>query len=251
MRLIDAQYLETPFYGSRRMTHWLCSRGFDVNRKRVQRLMRQMGVEAIYPSRRTTIRDEKHKIYPYLLRNVVIERVDQVWSADITYVPMRYGFMYLIAVLDWHSRYVVSWRLSNTLDGDFCVTALQEALSRTRPEIFNTDQGAQFTARSFVGELEGAGVAISMDGRGRALDNVFVERLWRTVKYEDIYLRGYETVGELELGLERYFDFYRYRRPHMALNNLTPWDVYAGKTTDGRQRNKSKNFCSKQKGKSN
>jgi putative transposase len=251
MRLLDGQYLETPFYGSRRMTLWLCSRGFEVNRKRVQRLMRLMGLEAIYPHRQTSMPDKQHKIYPYLLRNVLIERVDQVWSADITYVPMRRGFMYLIAVLDWHSRYVISWQLSNTLDGDFCVSALQEALNLNRPEVFNTDQGAQFTARAFVEVLEGAEIAISMDGRGRCLDNVFIERLWRTLKYEDIYLRGYETVRELELGLERYFDFYRYRRPHMALNNLTPWDVYSAKTTDGRRHSKSKSFCSKQNGKSN
>jgi putative transposase len=239
MRLLDGQYLETPFYGSRRMAHWLCSQGFEVNRKRVQRLMRLMGVEAIYPHRRTSVPNETHKIYPYLLRNVLIERVDQVWSADITYVPLRHGFMYLIAVLDWHSRYVISWQLSNTLDGDFCVSALQEALSQKRPEVFNTDQGAQFTARAFIEVLEGAGIAISMDGRGRALDNVFIERLWRTLKYEDIYLRGYETVRELELGLERYFEFYRYRRPHMALNNLTPWDVYSAKTTVGGRHSKS------------
>ena len=251
MRLLDGQYLETPFYGSRRMTHWLCSRGFEVNRKRVQRLMRLMGLEAIYPHRRTSVPDEKHKIYPYLLRNVLIDRVDQVWSADITYVPLHHGFMYLIAVLDWHSRYVISWRISNTLDGDFCVSALQEALTLNRPEIFNTDQGAQFTARAFTEVLEGARIAISMDGRGRALDNVFIERLWRTLKYEDIYLRGYETVRELELGLERYFDFYRYRRPHMALNNLTPWDVYSAKTTDGGRNSKLKSFCSKQNAKSN
>jgi putative transposase len=227
MRLLDAQYLETPFYGSRRMTHWLCSRGFEVNRKRVQRLMQLMGVEAIYPRCRTSLRNEEHKIYPYLLRNVAIERPDQVWSADITYVPLRYGYMYLVAVLDWYSRYVVSWRLSNTLTSDFCVSALEEALSGSRPQIFNTDQGAQFTARAFTQVLEQAGIAISMDGRGRALDNVFIERLWRTVKYEDIYLRGYETVNELERGLTQYFDFYRLRRPHMSLQYRTPWDAYS------------------------
>lgn len=232
MRLLDGQYLETPFYGSRRMTHWLCSRGFDVNRKRVQRLMRLMGLEAIYPRRRTSVPNAEHRIYPYLLRNLVIGRPNQVWSADITYVPLRYGFMYLVAVLDWHSRYVVSWKLSNTLDGDFCVSALQQALGTGRPEIFNTDQGAQFTARAFTRTLEDAGIAISMDGRGRALDNVFIERLWRTVKHEDIYLRGYETVPDLEAGLTQYFDFYRYRRPHMSLDYLTPWDVYTA--GDGR-----------------
>lgn len=226
MRLLDGQYLETPFYGSRRMAHWLESRGFDVNRKRVQRLMRLMGLEAIYPRPRTSSPNVEHKIYPYLLRNLVIGRPNQVWSADITYVPLRQGFMYLVVVLDWHSRYVVSWQLSNTLESDFCVSALEEALLTGQPEIFNTDQGAQFTARAFTRKLEDAGIAISMDGRGRALDNVFVERLWRTVKYEDIYVRGYETVPELKAGLARYFDFYRYRRPHMSLGYLTPWAAY-------------------------
>lgn len=252
MRLLDGQYMETPFYGSRQMTHWLCSRGFEVNRKRIQRLMRVMGLEAIYQRPRTSVPNAEHKIYPYLLRNMVIDRPDQVWSTDITYIPLRHGFMYLVAVLDWHSRYVVSWQLSNTLDGDFCVSALQEALSQGRPEIFNTDQGAQFTARAFTQVLEDAGIAISMDGRGRALDNVFIERLWRTVKYEDIYLRGYETVPELEAGLARYFDFYRYRRPHMALDYLTPWDVYSGTNTSKRRIGKgTKSFRAKQIGKTN
>jgi putative transposase len=227
--------MDTPFYGSRRMAHWLCSRGFDVNRKRVQRLMRLMGLEAIYPRPSTSTPNVEHKIYPYLLRNVVTGRPNQVWSADITYLPLRYGFMYLVAVLDWHSRYVVSWQLSNTLDGDFCVSALQEALTTGRPEIFNTDQGAQFTARAFTRTLEDAGIAISMDGRGRALDNVFIERLWWSVKYEDIYLRGYETVPELEAGLKRYFDFHRYRRPHMSLENLTPWEVHSAGGTRPRE----------------
>jgi len=236
MRLLDRQYLDTPFFGSRRMTLWLRSRGFTLNRKRVQRLMQVMGLEAIYPRCRTSVPNLEHKIYPYLLRELVVGRPNQVWSADITYIPLRHGFMYLVAVLDWHSRYVVSWRLSNTLDSDFCVSALQEALTHSHPEIFNTDQGAQFTARAFTSVLADAGIAISMDGRGRALDNVFVERLWRTVKYEDIYIRGYETVLELESGLERYFDFYRHRRPHMALENLTPWDVYTAGTNASRKK---------------
>jgi putative transposase len=183
MRLIDEQYTACPFYGSRRMTAWLTQQGEPVNRKRVQRLMRLMGLEAIYPKPRLSAAGRGHRIYPYLLRGVRIERPDQVWSADITYVPMASGFMYLAATIDWFSRYVVAWRLSNTLDGSFCTEMLDEALSRGHPAVFNTDQGVQFTAEAFTGRLESAGVAVSMDGRGRALDNVFVERLWRTVKY--------------------------------------------------------------------
>jgi len=182
MRLIDEQYLKTPFYGSRGMTQWLRRTGYRVNRKRVRRLMQTMGLEAIYPRRRTSEPCSEQRVYPYLLRNLAIERPDQVWSADITYVPLQRGFMYLVAVLDWHSRYVLSWELSNTLDGGFCIAALEAALTDRQPEIFNTDQGAQFTSQAFTGLLEGAGIAISRDGRGRALDNVFIERLWRTVK---------------------------------------------------------------------
>ena len=227
MRLIDEQYLHTPFYGSRGMTQWLIRQGHDVNRKRVRRLMRVMGLEAIYPRPRTSVPCPEHRIYPYLLRNLAIERPNQVWSADITYVPLRRGFMYLVAVLDWHSRYVLSWELSNTLDSGFCVAALEAALARQQPEIFNTDQGAQFTSRAFTERLEAARIAISMDGRGRALDNVFIERLWRTVKYENIYLHGYETAVELERGLASYFEFYCYERLHMALGYRTPWEAYA------------------------
>jgi len=227
MRLIDEQYLHTPFAGSRGLKQWLKRQGYAVNRKRVQRLMRVMGLEAIYPRPRTSDPGPEHRIYPYLLRNLAIERVDQVWSTDITYVPLRGGFMYLVAVLDWHSRYVLSWELSNTLDSAFCVSALEAALRRGQPEIFNTDQGSQFTSQAFTGVLAAAGIAISMDGRGRALDNVFIERLWRTVKYENIYLRGYETAAELELGLTAYFDFYCYQRLHMALDYQTPWEVYS------------------------
>jgi putative transposase len=227
MRLIDEQYLHTPFSGSRGMTQWLIRQGCDVNRKRVQRLMRVMGLQAIYPGKRTSVPSPHHRIYPYLLRNLRIERPDQVWSADITYVPLRRGFMYLVAVLDWHSRYVLSWELSNTLDSGFCVAALAAALESQRPEIFNTDQGAQFTSQAFTGLLEAAEVAISMDGRGRALDNVFIERLWRSVKYENIYLHAYETAAELARGLTSYFDFYRYERLHMALDYQTPWEVYS------------------------
>ena len=228
MRLIDELYTDCPFYGSRKITEALTRRGEEVNRKRVQRLMRQMGLEAIYPKPRLSAAGRGHKIYPYLLRGVKIERPDQVWSADITYVPLPSGFMYLAAVIDWYSRYVLSWRLSNTLDGAFCLEMLEEALKGGRPEVFNTDQGVQFTAEAFTGRLLSAGVAVSMDGRGRALDNVFVERLWRTVKYEDIYIRGYEMVAELLRGLTRYFAFYNQERLHQSLGYETPAEVYRG-----------------------
>jgi putative transposase len=208
MRRIDEQYTACPFYGSRRMAAWLVQQGERVNRKRVQRLMRLMGLEATYPKPRTSAAGRGHRVYPYLLRAVPIERPDQVWSADITYVPMAAGFMYLAATIDWYSRYVIAWRLSNTLDGAFCLDMLEEALARGRPGVFNTDQGVQFTAEAWTGRLEGAGVQVSMDGRGRCLDNVFVERLWRSVKYEDIYLRCYEAVPGLHGGLRRYFGFY-------------------------------------------
>lgn len=226
MRLIDEQYTACPFYGSRRMTEWLIRRGEEVNRKRVQRLMRLMGLEAIYPKPRLSTAGQGHKIYPHLLRGVAIERADQVWSTDITYVPMATGFMYLAAVIDWYSRYVIAWRLSNTLDGSFCLEMLDEALRSGKPEVFNTDQGVQFTAAAFTGRLEAAGVAVSMDGRGRALDNVFVERLWRRVKYEDIYIRCYEAVPELDRGLGRYFGFYNNERLHQSLGYRTPAAVY-------------------------
>jgi putative transposase len=222
MRRIDEQYLETPFYGSRRMAVEL-----GVNRKRIQRLMRIMGLEAIYPKPRLSQHDPGHRIYPYLLRNVKVVRPDQVWSSDITYVPMAQGWMYLTVVMDWYSRYVLSWRLSNTLDGLFCLEALEEALAQGRtPEIFNTDQGVQYTAIAFTSCLEAAGVAISMDGRNRWMDNAFVERLWRTVKYEDIYLHDYETPRDLERGLRWYFAFYNGRRIHSALGNRAPIALY-------------------------
>jgi putative transposase len=226
MRLIDELYLSTPFYGSRRIVKELKRQGHVLNRKRVQRLMRLMGLQAIYPRKRTTIPGAGHKIYPYLLRGVKIDRMNQVWSTDITYVPMRQGFMYLVAVMDWCSRYVLSWRLSNSLDGDFCLEALDEALSLGRPEVFNTDQGSQFTSMAFTGRLASTGVAISMDGRGRALDNVFIERLWRTMKYENIYLKEYATVDELIKGLTWYINFYNRRRLHQSLDYKTPWEVY-------------------------
>jgi putative transposase len=226
MRLIDEQYTACPFYGSRRITAWLARQGHGVNRKRVQRLLRLMGLEAIYPKPKLSAPGPGHNVYPYLLRGVPIERVGQVWSADITYLPLASGFMYLAATIDWFSRYVLAWRLSNTLDGSFCRVMLEEALGRGRPEVFNTDQGAQFTARAWVERVEAAGVSVSMDGRGRCLDNVFVERLWRSVKYEDVYLRGYGSVPELERGLRAYFTFYNEARLHRSLGYRTPAEVY-------------------------
>ena len=226
MALIDRQYTARPFYGSRRMTAWLRSQGHEVNRKRVQRLLGVMGLEAIHPRPRRRGDGQPHRVFPYLLRGVTVERADQVWSADITYLPLSGGFMYLAATIDWFSRYVVAWWLSNTLDGAFCQDMLEEALGRGKPEVFNTDQGVQFTAGAWTGRLERAGVAVSMDGRGRCLDNVFVERLWRSVKYEDVYLKGYERVPELEGGLRAYFGFYNTERPHQSLDYRTPAEVY-------------------------
>ena len=226
MRLNDEQYLRRPFFGSRKMTLWLGQQGYEVNRKRVQRLMRLMGIEAIYRKPRTTIRNVENKVYPYLLRNVEITHPDQVWSTDITYIPLRRGFMYLVAIMDWFSRHIVSWRLSNSLDTSFCLDALEESLSPTKPEIFNSDQGVQFTSMAFTSVLESHDIAISMDGRGRALDNVFIERLWRTIKYEDIYLKDYEDVDELYEGLTSYLAFYDRERPHQALDYRTPNEVY-------------------------
>ena len=224
MRLIDEEYTKHPFYGSRKMTKWLVEQGHEVNRKRVQRLLRVMGLEAIYPKPKLSA-GGNHKVYPYLLRDVPIKRVNQVWSTDITYIPMPSGFMYL-ATIDWFSRYVIAWRLSNTLDGSFCQEMLEEALGWGKPEVFNTDQGVQFTAAAWTNRLEMAGVSVSMDGRGRCLDNVFVERLWRSVKYEDVYLRGYESVPELVRGLSAYFTFYNGERIHQSLDYKTPAVVY-------------------------
>jgi putative transposase len=226
MRLIDEQYLRTPFYGSRKMTAHLHRQGYAVNRKRIQRLMRLMGLEAIYPKPQTTTRSPEHKVYPYLLRNLRVVEPNHVWCADITYLPLPTGFVYLVAIMDWYSRYVLALQLSNTLDSHFCLEALQRSLTRTKPLIFNTDQGVQFTTHSFTACLEGAGVAISMDGRGRALDNIFIERLWRSLKYEDIYLHEYATVMALEVGLQRYFTLYNYERPHQSLRNRTPAEWY-------------------------
>lgn len=229
MRLLDEQYMRTPFWGSRNMTWWLNEKGHDVNRKRVQRLMRLMGIEAIYPKPRTSEAAKEHKKYPYLLRGVEIVRPNQVWSTDITYLPMPKGFMYLVAIIDWYSRYVLSWRLSNTLDGEFCLDALEAALQIAVPDIFNTDQGAQFTCRDFTGRLEKAGIQISMDGRGRCLDNIFIERLWRSLKYEEIYIWNHETVPTLENGVGKYFQFYNTERPHQSLENQRPKSVYEDK----------------------
>jgi len=235
MRLLDEEYTAHPFLGSRRLTRWLREdQGEQVNRKRVQRLLRVMGLEAIYPKPRLSAPGQGQKVYPYLLRDVEVTRPDQVWSADITYLPMAKGFMYLAAIIDWYSRYVVAWRLSNTLDGSFCLEMLDEALGRGRPEVFNTDQGVQFTALAFTGRLEQTGVAVSMDGKGRCLDNVFVERLWRSVKHEDVYLWCYETVLELERGLGRYFGYYNNERRHQSLDYRRPVDVYrAGQAAQG------------------
>jgi putative transposase len=226
MELIDREYTTHPFRGSRGMTTWLQKGGRQVNRKRVRRLMRLMGLEAIYPKPKLSVGGAGHKVYPYLLRNVAIDRVNQVWSTDITYIPLPNGFMYLTAVIDWFSRYVLSWRLSNTLDVEFCIEALEDALRHGRPEVFNTDQGVQFTSTSFTSRLEAVGAKISMDGKGRCLDNVFVERLWRTVKYEEVYVWRHETVPALQAGLARYFPFYNQERYHQSLANLTPAEVY-------------------------
>ena len=227
MALIDRQFLETPYYGSRKMTAWLRREGHIVNRKRVRRLMRQMGLQVIWQKPNTSKPNPEHKVYPYLLRGLTIDRPNQVWATDITYIPMPKGFFYLVAIMDWHSRKVLSWRLSNTMDAIFCVEALEEALALYgRPEIFNSDQGAQFTSTAFTGVLEAAGVRISMDGKGRCMDNVFVERLWRSLKCEDIYLRAYATGSEARLGIGRWIAGYNTTRPHQALGYRTPDEVY-------------------------
>jgi putative transposase len=227
MRLMDEQYMRTPFYGSRRMTEWLKTKDYEVNRKRIQRLMSIMGIEAIYPKRHLSTRNPEHRIYPYLLRGVKIERPNHVWSSDITYLRMAHGFLYLVAVMDWYSRFVLAWRLSNTLDTTFCLEALDEALLRNPPpEIFNTDQGSQFTSIDFTDRVKDAGILISMDGRGRALDNVFIERLWRTVKYEEVYLNDYEDGFDAYDRLTWYFGFYNLERLHQSLNYQTPAKVY-------------------------
>lgn len=226
MRLIDEQYLRTPLYGWPRMTAWLQQQGHAVNSKRVRRLMRLMGLQAIYPQPNTSRPARGHRRYRYLLNGVTIVRPNQVWSADITYVPMQHGFLYLVAIMDWFSRYIVAWRLSNTLEGYFCLDALHAALQHGQPEIFNTDQGTQFTATAFTSTVEAAGIRMSMDGRGRAFDNIFVERLWRTIKYEHLYLMDSTTVPELEHGLRDYLRFYNHERLHQSLGYRTPAAVH-------------------------
>lgn len=226
MRLIDEEYTRRPFYGSPKMTVYLQRQGHQVNHKRVERLMQKMGLQALCPRPSTSQRAPDHQVYPYLLRGLEITRPLQVWAADITYVPMMEGFMYLVAILDWFSRYVVAWDLSNSLETSFCLQALQQALKTGKPDIFNTDQGTQFTALTFTSALLQEGIRISMDGRGRAFDNIFVERLWRTVKYEDIYLKNYEAVPALRTGLNEYFTFYNDERPHQSLGYQTPAEVH-------------------------
>jgi putative transposase len=233
MRLIDEQYTRTPFYGIRRMTAWLRGQGHMVNPKRIARLMALMGLEAIYPKRRTNLSTPGHRIYPYLLAGLAIQRVNQVWMTDITYIRMKKGFLYLVAIMDWLSRYVLSWSLSNTLDVAFCLEALHRALGSAQPEIFNSDQGVQFTSQAFTGRLDARGIRISMDGRGRVFDNIFIERLWRSVKYEEVYLKDYESVKEARAGLSNYFRFYNEDRPHQALGYLTPAAIYSGGAHEG------------------
>lgn len=229
MRKLDEQYTRAPFYGIERMTAWLRREGYGVNHKRVRRLLRKMGLEALYPKPRLSLGGKGDRSYPYLLRGVVLERPNQVWSTDITYIRMSGGFLYLVAIMDWYSRYVLSWELSNTLEVHFCLEALERALGVAKPEIFNSDQGVQFTSQDFTGRLEGAGIRISRDGRGRVFDNIFVERLWRTVKQEEVYLKDYEGAPDASAGLGKYFQFYNGERLHQALAYRTPREVYYGR----------------------
>lgn len=229
MRKIDELYLQHPCWGSRSMVRQLERQGIIANRKHIQRLMRLMGIEAVYPKPRTSRPHPEHKIYPYLLRNLTIDRPNQVWATDITYIPMERGYMYLVAIMDWHSRKILSWQISNTLESAFCIQALQEALSRYgRPEIFNTDQGAQFTSNDFTKVLKDNHIAISMDGRGRCQDNIFVERLWWTIKYQYLYLHSFDCGSALRKGLKTWISFYNRDRGHSSLDNRTPDEVYYG-----------------------
>lgn len=228
MDKIDEIYTKWPFYGARRMSRELKDLGLLVGRRHTGSLMRLMGLEAVFPKRNLSRRHPDHPVYPYLLRGVEVVRTNQVWSMDITYIKLKRGFVYLAAVIDWRSRYVLSWKISNTLTSDFCVEALNEALEYGTPEIMNTDQGSQFTSDEFIRVLKNRGIQISMDGRGRALDNIFVERLWRSVKYENVYLKGYETIPDAEAGLKEYFEFYNLNRKHQSLDYKTPWLVYSG-----------------------
>lgn len=234
MRVLDEEYTKTPFYGVRRMTVRLQKRGYEVGEKRVRHLLRAMGLMAVYPKKRLSLPSPNHKKYPYLLRGVTIERPNQVWSVDITYVRLRKGFAYLVAIMDWFSRYVIAWELSLSLESDFCVETLRRALRSGSPEIFNSDQGTQFTSEDFTGILLCAGIRISMDGRGRVYDNIFVERLWRSVKYEEVYLKDYEGVREAREGLGRYFEFYNGNRPHQSLGYRTPREVYSSEEREVR-----------------
>ena len=227
MRVIDREYTKNPSYGYRSMTDRLrVGYGYEVNRKRIGRLMRKMGLKSVAPGPNTSKRGKNHTIYPYLLRGVAIEKIDQVWSTDITYIPMRNGFMYLVAIMDWYSRYVLGWELSNTMEAHFCVSVLERTLENGKPDIFNSDQGSQFTSNAFTSVLLDAEVTISMDGRGRCFDNIFIERLWRSVKYENIYLHEYQSVRDLYAGLADYFAFYNTERPHSSLAGHTPKSVY-------------------------
>ena len=229
MNVIDEEFTKHPFFGVRSMTWRLHDLGYKtVGRKRVRRLMRMMGLQAIFPTKKTSTRNPDHRVYPYLLRGVEITRPNQVWSMDITYIRLGKGFVYLTAIVDWYSRYVIAWRLSNSLADDFCVECLKDALQYGRPEIFNADQGNQFTSEAFTGVLRNSNIAISMDGRGRCLDNIFVERLWRTVKYQDVYIKGYQNIPEAQAGLREYFDFYNMERRHQSLSYKTPWGVFSG-----------------------
>ena len=230
MRKIDELYTASPFFGSRKMRVMLSQEGTPINRKHVQRLMRLMGLEAIYAKKSTSKANAGHKKFPYLLRDLAIDRPDQVWGCDITYVPLRHGFVFLVAIIDWFSRYVVAWDISLTLDSEFCLTTLDAALKVAIPAIFNSDQGCQFTTELFTTKVTKTGAQMSMDGKGRAFDNIFTERLWRTVKYEDIYIKDYESVQALRLGLVRYFEFYNTKRPHQALAYRTPAEVYWSRT---------------------
>lgn len=228
MNAIDEAFTKRPCLGVRQMVWRMRDKGFSVGKKRIRTLMRHMGLFPIFPTKNTSKPNSEHRVFPYLLRDVVIDRVNQVWSMDITYIRLGKGFAYLAAVIDWKSRYVISWRLSNTLTADFCVECLKDALQYGKPEIFNTDQGCQFTSEEFIKVLHDKGIAISMDGRGRALDNIFVERLWRTVKYEDVYIKGYQTIPEAHEGLNEYFGYYNMERRHSSLKHKTPWTVFSG-----------------------
>jgi len=228
MRAIDRIYIERPYYGSRRIRHELRKQGYKVGRSKVRTCMRLMGIQAIYPRKRLSQPNKEHKIYPYRIKGLEVDRPNVVWSADITYIPMQKGFVYLVAILDWYSRYVLSWRISTTLEADFCIEALSEALSKGKPEYFNTDQGCQFTCRGFTEKLKAEGTQISMDGKGRVFDNIFVERLWRTIKQEEVYLKEYESVLECKVSLREYLDFYNNERGHQALDYCTPAQVHLG-----------------------